>query len=255
MSITNIPFSHSGLIALVVAGLALLLLLKLIKIWLPKLIQRQAYKESFLRYYPLFEIGIGLLFITYAIDKLSTNNPLYALGLFVILFIITLWITWYYTKGYVLGILFKLNSKFSLHDNIRFKAYQGKIIEMGARRMLIEDDKGELIFIPYDELVKHIIIKNHPAENILSHNFMLQVPSTKATDDRQRDIRYRLLSLPWISLKKEPIIKIMDEDEGQQTYSITCYCPDKSYFYKVETALKQSFLHPSTKVDKTEKTQ
>ncbi len=83
-----------------------------------------------------------------------------------------------------LGIMFKLHGKFKINDSIRFRTYQGKIVEMTSRCIVIEDDKGELIFIPYDELARDIIIKNHPAENILSYNFLLRTPPTKAADER-----------------------------------------------------------------------
>ncbi len=239
----NIPFSAKAFLSVVLIGLILWFVLRIIKKLMSNILKQTSHKSRFLRYYPILEIIIGVVFLTYAIDYLSESNPLVAVGLFLIALVIALWMSWYYIKSYFLGMVFKLNGKFKINDSIRFKTYQGKIVEMNTRRMIIEDDKGELIFIPYDELSRDIIIKNHPAENILSYHFLLRTPLTKSADDRIKDIRASLLSLPWVSIKKHPNISLIEEANDYQVFDITFYSLEKAYFYRIENAIKQTYLH------------
>ncbi len=243
----NIPFSAKAFLYVVIATFILWLILRIVKQLVPVILKRPGQKSGFLRYYPVVEIVIGLLFLTYAIDYLSSSNPMIAFGLFLIVLVILLWISWYYSKSYFLGIMFKLNGKFKINDSVRFKNYQGKIVEMTGRRMIIEDDKGELIFIPYEELARDVIIKNHPAENILSYNFLLRTPLTKTADERVKDIRATILSLPWVSIKKHPNISLVEETDDYQVFDITFYSLEKAYFYRIEKAIKQTYLHINDK--------
>lgn len=244
LTFNNIPFSHSALLKFTIVGIVLLLILKVLKRLLLALLQHNKNKLMVRRYYPIFEIIMYMLFFTYTIDSLSSSNPVYAMGIFVVLLCLILWLSWYYTKTYFMGMLFKLNRKFNINDSIRFKTFEGKIIDMSARRMVIENDKGEQIFIPYDQLAQDTIIKHHPAQHILSYNFLLRTPATeKDIENRIKTIRSSLLSLPWLSLKKAPIVNIIDEEEHFQVYDITVYCPEKDYFYRVEKSIKQSYLH------------
>ncbi len=101
----NIPFSAKAFLSVVVAAFFLWLILRIIKHLVPNMLKRSSQKAGFLRYYPVVEIIIGVIFLTYAIDYLSNSNPMIAFGLFLIALVIALWISWYYSKRYFLGII------------------------------------------------------------------------------------------------------------------------------------------------------
>lgn len=228
---------------LIIGGIAVLIfvVLQILKNFIPFLIKSQTKKGIMKQYFAIIEVGIWSIFIIIAIQQLSDSNQLYAWGLFVLLMLSCFWILWFSVKDFIAGALFKMNKDFHEKDMIRVDNFEGKIIEMRNRLLKIESDTGEVIYIPYSKLNRQTIIKVYPGEMILSHSFKLTSDKSEKAETLKDKIRFEVLSLPWVSIKRPPKIEIISEDEDHFIFEIKLYSLEKQYFFKMEQEIKNKF--------------
>lgn len=241
METWDLKFSNFEIIGLALIAFMLFIVLKLISKALPYLIKQPERKKAFLRYFTISEIIIWILYTIFVIRELSDSNQLYSFGLFLLLMVSGFWLLWYFMKNYISGGVFKLNGKFDINDTVQIDEYQGKIIGLGNHRMELESDNGEIIYIPYTQLADSIIIKLHPGEMVLSHSFTISTAKDKKAEKKEEDIRFEILSMPYSSLKKAPIIKIIHEDAKNFVFELTVYTLEKDYFFKMEQLIRNKF--------------
>lgn len=241
MDFLDIQFSNIELFGFAIMALLLFFLLKLAEKGLPFLIKNHDNKLKFSRYYNIIEIFVWLGFIIYIIQKLSDSNQIYALGLFALFMVVSFWLLWYYVRSYINGSIFKLNRKFEINDTVQINEYQGKIIEMGKHRLELESDSGEVIYIPYSQLNNAVIVKLHPGEMVLSHSFTISALNNQKVELKQQAIRFDILSLPWSSIKKEPLVKLIHEDKNHLVFEVVIYTLEKEYFFKMEQEIRNKY--------------
>lgn len=241
METFELKFSNIELFAFAIIALALLLIFRAIRNWVPFIIKNIDRNRAFHRYFTLVEIFIWIIFIIFSIQKLSDSNQVYSFGLFGLLMIAAFGVFWFYLRNYINGAVFKLNNKFNISDTVQIGEYQGKIIGMGGLRLEIESENGEVIFIPYNQLSNTVIVKLHPGEMILSHSFTISTPHNKKAKDITENIRFKVLSLPWSSLKKAPHIKLIHNDRELLIYELIVFTIEKEYFFKIEQEIREEF--------------
>jgi small-conductance mechanosensitive channel len=236
-----LTFSNIELILFGSLALLLFVFMILLKRFLPFIIKSQA-KKTFLKHYlTIFEVSIWLLFIIISIQQFSNSNHLYAWGLFILLMLSSMWLLWFWVKDFVAGALFKMNKDFRENDIIQVDNFEGTIIEMSQRKLKIESDSGEIIYIPYTQLQKMAIIKVHPGEMVLSHAFTIRTAKSDSQDLLQEKIRFEALSLPWSSIKRPPQIEIIHEDKESCVFEVNVYSLEKQYFFKIEQEIRKKF--------------
>jgi len=234
-------FSNLELVLFGSTAVFLFFLFLLTKRFLPFLIKSQNKKDIIKQYIAMFEVGFWFLFIIIAIQQFSDSNQLYAWALFVLLTLSGFWILWLLIKDFIAGAVFKTNNNFKEKDIIQVDNFEGKIIEMGSRILKIESDSGKVIYIPYSRLSQQTIIKVHPAEMVLSHNFTMRITKTGNANEQKDKIRFEILSLPWASFKRPPKVEIVHEDKDSYISEIKLYSLEKQYFFKMEQELRKMF--------------
>lgn len=241
METWDLKFSNIEIIVLALVAFVLFIILKVIAKTLPYLLKQPERKKAFLRYFTISEILFWILYTIFVIRELSDSNQIYSFGLFILLMVAGFWLLWYYMKNYISGGIFKLNSNFEINDSIQINEYQGKIVGLGNHSLELESDNGEIIYIPYTKLADAIIIKLHPGEMVLSHSFTISTLTDKKPADKEEDIRFEILSLPYSSLKKSPSINLIHEDADHFVFELVVYTLEKEYFYKMEQVLRKKF--------------
>jgi len=241
MDTTIINFSNFELLFFGSIALFLFVMLLIIKRVFPFLVKSHTKKRIFKQYISIVEVGIWLLFILIAIQQLSDSNQLYAMGLFVLLMLSAFWVLWFTVKDFIAGALFKMNKDFEEKDIIQVDNFEGKIIELGNRIIKIESDSGEVIYIPYSKITRQTIVKVHPGEMVLSHVFTLRTLNKEKADLLMDKIRFEVLSLPWASIKRPPIVEIIHDDEDGYIFEVKLYSLEKKYFFKMEQEIRKKF--------------
>jgi len=237
----DIQFSNFEIVGIAFIALILFALLRVAEKTLPYLIEKYENKKGFKRYFTIVEIFIWISFTIFVIQKLSDSNQIYSFGMFILLMLVGIWMFWFYLRDYISGGLFKLNRKFEINDTVQINDYQGKIIALGKHRLELESESGEIIYIPYNQLSNAIIIKLNPGEKVLSHSFTMSTLHNKKPNDIIQDIRYEILSLPWSSIKKEPSVQLIHEDQENLVFEVVVYTPKKDYLFQMEQSIRSKF--------------
>ena len=241
MESLGIQFSNFELLIAILLAIILFAVIRFAEKAIPFFIKDYEKKRSFIRYFSLIEIFIWVLYTVFLIQSFSDSNQIYSLGMFVLLMIVGFWLLWFYLKNIISGSVFKLSKKFEIGDIIQVNNYQGKIIAMGNQRLELESENGEVIFIPYKQLSDSVIVKLHRGEMELSHSFTLATNNDKLQKEIEQALRYEILSMPWTSIKKSPLIKLIHKDDGHFVFEIVLFALDNKYFFNMEQLLKDKF--------------
>jgi len=241
MESLGIQFSNFELLIAILLALLLFVVIRFAEKAIPFFIKDYEKKRSFIRYFSLIEIFIWVLYTVFLIQSFSDSNQIYSLGMFVLLMIVGFWLLWFYLKNVISGSVFKLSKKFEIGDTIQVNNYQGKIIAMGNQRLELESENGEVIFIPYKQLSDSVIVKLHRGEMELSHSFTLATNNDKLQKEIEQALRYEILSMPWASIKKSPLIKLIHKDDEHFVFEIVLFALNNKYFFNMEQLLKDKF--------------
>ncbi|MBE0638511.1 MAG: mechanosensitive ion channel [Bacteroidales bacterium] len=237
----NIDFSNFGLYLLLFLSMALFFALRLISWLLPVIVPGEEQRKIVLRYKSLVELVVWIVFIIWAVQYLFYSNQSYAVALFALLFLLTVYSGWIGLKDVIAGAFLKAGHRLTLNEIIRVGEIGGKIIRFGHTSLVLETDSGETVFLPYSFLYGKVIIKSHPAESIHRHTFQIEIAKSESTRDVTERIRSFILTLPWISLKKDPHIRPLSETSTGQPIEITLFSIDKEHFQDMERLIKLKF--------------
>ncbi|MCD4745382.1 MAG: mechanosensitive ion channel [Bacteroidales bacterium] len=241
MSFLEFEFSGFAVYSFLFIAIVIFFLFRLLNTFIPIILKRKEYKRQISKYLPVVEIFIWFIYIIWAVQFFWNNNQLYAIGLSLILFILILWIFWFALRDYIAGAIFKTSKSFSINEFIKINDYKGKIISLRNRSLVLETETGERIFIPYNYVLGQIIIKSHPSEMILSHTFKINISIFLPINETIDKIKAAILNLPWSSVKEEPQIKAVTQDNTCYTLEIIVYSYEKKYFFEMENFIKDKF--------------
>lgn len=65
-------------------------------------------------------------------------------------------------QNFVSGILVLGDKAFMIGDNIKIQNFEGKVTKIGIRTTVLEDEKGNLIFIPNSLFINNAVIRKEP---------------------------------------------------------------------------------------------
>jgi len=241
MNLPDIEFSRFAVYLFLFLAIVLFLFFRIIGRVVPLLPIRKEIKRAFTMFLPTLEILAWGFFFIWTIQYFWKNNQMYSVGLFLILILLLLWVAWYALKDFIAGAVFRANNSFKVQDTIQIEQYTGKIIEFQSRNIVVETDSGETIHFPYSKLLGKVIIKSIPAEMIRNKTISLIISRDKSLIDTISNIRNDILNLPWSSIKKEPQIKPIAENNDSFQLEIVIFALETEYFYKIESYLKENY--------------
>lgn len=195
------------------------------------------------KYMPAVELTIWLLFLIWSIHFFYAKRLLITFIPLLVLLSLVLYLVWFALRDITAGIIFKTSGRFQVNDTISLGEVKGRIVGMGQRNLLIENLSGQIVSIPYTRVDGNIITKSSPSQSLLSHNFnfRLLVPENMDAFQLVQNVQSELLLLPWSSQKKEPKVRISEENEREVTLVITIYCLEEMYFKKTENFLTGTY--------------
>jgi len=241
MNLPDIEFSRFAVYLFLFLAVVLFLFFRIPGKVVPLLPIKKEMKRSLTRYLPALEIFSWGFFFIWTIQYFWKNNQMYSVGLFFILILLMLWVSWYSLKDFIAGAVFRANSSFKIQDTIQIEQYVGKIVDFQSRNIVVETDSGETIHYPYSKLLGKVIIKSIPAEMIRNKTIFLNISKDSSLIETITNIRSDILNLPWSSIKKEPQIKPIGENNDSFELEIVIFALETEYFYKIESYLKENY--------------
>lgn len=120
------------------------------------------------------------------------------------------------------GTLFRLYKGNLAGQRIQFKDYAGKILDMKNIKMEIETDKGELLQIPYSQIISGVEVKPSTTRNLKTCNVELKLNSTDYIGKEEEWLR-KLATIPYVVLSKVPKIEVLDQSGDQLHVKVVVY--------------------------------
>jgi hypothetical protein len=237
----QIEFSNIALYTFLLLTIGLFFIFRLVNWLLPLLIFKKGKRKLAWRYMAIVELFVWTGFLIWSVNFLAHNNQLYAIGLFIILFIFTIWAAWIGLHDFIAGAIFKTNRNLNLNDTVEIGEYHGKIRKFTSNKLVLETESGEIVYLPYASLYGKTIVKSHPADTILNHTFRLEIPKDAKLQQTTDKLYNNIINLPWSSLKKEPQIKPLHETESGFMLEITVFSMERDYFPEIEKTIKKHF--------------
>ena len=78
---------------------------------------------------------------------------------------------------------------------------------------------------------------------ITGHLFKLEIPKREELSQQIEKIKMTVLELPWSSIKKEPLIIPVGENEKSYILELTIYAIDKKFFFEIENYLRENYSY------------
>lgn len=243
LDLESIPsgFAYSTIYYILISGIVIFVLFKFLNFILPVWAKSQKSKKVVFRFLPIIQLLVWTIYFVLAINHIWVSNLFFGIGFFLIFMVLAVWVSWYAFRDFIAGTIFKFNNHFNNNESIRYGDIHGRVIKQGARYIILENEHGEQTYIPYSKLTGEVIIKTHPAENILHHRFRIDLPNYLDADHTMTEIKNSIMKLPWVSIKKEPNVKIIQMDDQLTTFEITIFSPDQRYFYLIEENIRNKF--------------
>lgn len=236
-----LEFSNIALYTVIVMALGLFIIIRLLTWLVPLFALKKEKRRSAWRYTALIELILWIVFLIWSVNFLSGSSPVYAIGLFILLFFFTFYTAWIALKDFIVGAFIKTIDHFRTNQTVKIGEYSGKIIKFKPSGVVLETESGEMVYLPYSYLFGKAIIKSNPAETILSHTFKLEIATKPNLPATIENIHNDILRLPWASLKKSPQIKPVMETKNGQMLEVTIFSIQKEYFLEMENHIKRKY--------------
>ena len=224
-------FAISGYIILevVVAGIALAILLRFIHRAIPKPGYRWIKNM-----YPLFEIGIWVLYGFWALYALLKDSVYYLVALAAVSTIVVFWLGWFVAGDFIAGIVLRLAGRYQTGQSVMFNEVSGIIIEVNNLSLKIQMPNGVTAIIPYRNIIGTVQFKTNIEKTSSQHRFDIQVTKNKPIEDIHASIRIAILLSAGASIKHEPqiILKKSLDHTWQFEVAVTAVSPD--YYPSIE---------------------
>jgi len=221
------------LFGLVILGLFVYLMMLFFNKYLVHLvIQSPVKRKKVISKMPVIFTIIWMLYVLYALYVFITPFPF--LG--VILSLVFVYLGRGYLINLIHGLFFRLKGDIDLGQTIAFNDYSGVVHKLNVFDIELQNKEGELIQIPYGNIVKEEIVKKDYSADFPSYSFSILV-----TDDiTEQDLKNRLFQMPWLSNVFQPKVTRNMQSEGKVNYDIIVYALDEKFFNHIENDLKTS---------------
>lgn len=225
---------------IIFAGI-LLLFFRFVKFLVPIILKRNNNRKILSKYLPITELIFWLLFLIWIFQSFVETNKYFAIGFFAVLISSSIWASWYIFSDYIAGIMLKTDSDINKKETVTVSGITGTIIKFQYRTLKIETESGQIVNIPYKQLLKEKIIKSDRIDTISGYTFELKVKKNEELKIITDKLRKTILHLPWTSLQKDPVIKPITENNETYTMELTVYALKKKFFYNIENYLKSNY--------------
>ena len=239
----NIQYSNwqAVFVDFLVGALIIFSLFRLIQYILQVFSARSGRYKALKQALPVVETVFWILYLSWYTFRFAEIRSVYAFVVIAALFILFFWISRYYFKDLIAGIIFRASGKFREGEVIIHENLKGTIKRFRLQGIEIESQDGQVIYIAYSALADSPAIKHESTEKSAAYSFTLLAPANLSGEDKTKAIQQYLLSLPWSSAHKDPVVTVRDKQEDQFVIEVTAYPLEKSYGKKIEQMAIQHF--------------
>jgi small-conductance mechanosensitive channel len=222
-------------------GLGLFTFFRLSGRFTGSLVMKRKSLKFILRILPIVEFLAWTVFVLLVLKAFFSDWKGYSLFTTAIVTIVLLTIAWYFLRDFIAGIIMKAENAFTTNQHIRTPEISGTIKKIGYRSLEVEGESGHFSKVPYSRIYGQIFSIQAPAETMLAHELVLQLPATQNLEDVKEQIVKELLLLPWVSVNHDPVIKTMQESGETITLKISYHTSNDSMASDINQHIRKRF--------------
>ncbi len=188
---------------------------------------------------PFVELFIWLGFVIWAarLIYLAQNYfTLIAAGSILLILSIPLYAI---LRDFVVGNILKIQNKVSEGVFIEIEEIKGRIKRAGYLRLDIEDDRGNINSIPYNNIRSKIISQNSTNQNLAKVVLRFSFPETTKVNYITPILKRQILNTPWAAVSQTPIIEKTISENGQLIIEVGAYTLDKLYGENIKNSVAE----------------
>jgi hypothetical protein len=223
-------------------GIIILLIFTILRFGIPYLIKkqkRQVYLKKILR---ISEITIWIFYLCWFIFLFLKSGSFFVIVIFAVLFFILYVIGRLWLIDLIAGIIFKSGGELKKGDYFEKDENKGLVDKLGSRFLVLENIDGNMVHIPYHTITSSIFRKNESIDQKSGYTFDLEIKNTGNLEEIKSDIRRSILSLPWSSIHKSPVITLFDQTPEKYILKVTVFAIDKAFAAKIKTHILKQFV-------------
>lgn len=225
----------------IIWGLLIYFVFRLLDFGLNNYLQKSKYFQTLRKGLPIAEVLFWLLYLGWSLQKFYEAKSIFVLIVIGILAILMFWLSKYWMKDLIAGTIFRATKRLKEGDTLQVEEQKGVIKKFRKTSILIETHDGQTIILPYSSIVGKTNIKSEGTEKSYGVSFELQTPRQEDIEKDAVQIKSFIISLPWSSVQKQPIINPIKETPDYCFYEIIVFPIDKSYFSRIERTVKDKF--------------
>ena len=222
-------------------GIIIFLFFAIIRFGIPYVIRTQKQQAYFRKTLMLPEIIFWLFYLSWFIFLFLKSGSFFVIVLFAVLIFVLYFIGRFWLIDVIAGIIFKSGDQIKKGDYFEKKENKGIVNKLGSRFLVIENIDGNMIHIPYSTVTSSIFKKNETIDQKSGYTFDLKIKNTGSLEEIKSDIQKSILSLPWSSIHKSPVITLIDQTAEEYVLKLTVFAIDKTFATKIEIYIKEQY--------------
>ncbi len=240
MDITNtIGSQYFG--RFILFAILILIFFRLLKFGLSILFKKKKNSRLISTYFPLVELVSWLIFLVLYLFLFFSIRSVFAYVLVGFIFFLLYFVLLYGVKDLIAGVFFKSRNKFNIGDILEFDGQKGIIKSLGHSSIEIETGDGQTQFIPYAKIIFSVTKKSESTGQSSGYSFLLETANDKDIMETTDQIKTAIISLPWSSIQRMPIINLKGQTDSNSIFEITVYPVDSSFSGKIEKYIVEKF--------------
>lgn len=220
-------------------GIIIFLVFAILRFGIPYILKTQKQQSYIKQILLISEITVWIFYLCWFIFLFLKYRSFFVIIVFAVLLFVLYVIGRLWLVDLIAGIIFKSGGQLKKGDYVEKDGYKGIVNKLGSRFLVLENIDGNMIQIPYHTITSSVFKKNETIDQKSGFSFELEIESTKSFEEIKSNIQKSILSLPWTSIHKSPVITLLDQTPEQYRLKITVFAIDKSFASKIENHIKK----------------
>lgn len=193
-----------------------------------------------LNYFTAIEFIAWIIFIFWSAGFLFGQKSYYPALIYVFVFLITGFLSWYLLNDIFAGVIFKIRHNLQEGNHIKAGEFQGTISSLHTTFIKIRTENGQLLRIPYTKISHVVISEISKSESATKPILKISIPSGTSKSEAENLIRTCILSSPWSNVNEEPGIRLISQSDQEYIYEVVLFSLNKNHLKYIETSLESN---------------
>jgi len=227
------------IVTVLIAGAAILIILKTIRVLLNKAGQKYSYWKKFIRTFPLVEILSWTIYLFWGASTLLKDKNYYPYIVIILVLVLTGLTGWYIFRDVFAGLLFRMENDLKKGDFLKIGNVSGQIRSANLTNVKIVSDNGQIISIPNSKLRMESVSGMTARGGTEEFKIQLSFEKKFKKPEIEKKINSVVANTPWCNYKNPPVIKFQSENEDSYIYDLLVYTLNPQHHKIAEKLLNE----------------